>query len=179
MSKKQKEEQAKQLKQPKPKPSERTLEREGYNPTIEMIDDSERTLQRESEKSIEQKHYQDERTIVLDEGRTRKPTTLNQEPTLKDIFKQIMEGGGDIFKQPEKPESVVSTQPLQAKAQVKRIQKKEDVNYSQKSNIRSQEMLKPKVRTRHRTSQIWRTTSLKDMIIVKTILDTPYIDKNY
>jgi hypothetical protein len=178
MSKKQKEEQAKQATQAKPKSNERSLDREGHNPTIEMIDDSERSLERDSEKSIEHRHYPDERTIVINDGRGA-PHSNPQEPTLKDIFKQIMDGGGDIFKQPEKPKAVIPTQPLQTKKPVKRIQQQEDINYAQKSNIRSKEKHYPKSNTRGRTKQIWKNTSLKDMIIVKTILDTPYIDKNY
>lgn len=177
MSKKQKEEQAKQATQVKPKHHERSLDKEGHNPTIEMIDDSERSLERESEKSIEHRHFPEERTVVLNDGRVPQPSS--QEPTLKDIFKQLMDGGGDIFKQPEKPKAAAPAQPLQTKKPIKRIQQQEDVNYAQRSNIRSKEKNYPKSNTRQRTNQIWKNTTLKDMIIVKTILDTPYIDKNY
>lgn len=169
MAKKKKEEEAKKMTQSKPVPQS----------SPKKVNTPKRTINEPKAPPVweerNQHHLPEEKTIVL----TNEPSPTN-EPTLKDIFKQLLEGGGDIHKEPVKPKAepkpfldFESNRKSARKAFEARVEK----------TTQSQQQLKPLQvqvpKSQQKLQNVMRNTSLRDMVLAKAILDTPYINKDY
>lgn len=171
VSKKKKEEKAKSIVETKPIIPTQQPQRSSGNQKPISTQPSTKSVDRNFEK-----HRDVEQTVLVetDQGNTH---TLNNDPTFKDIFKSLMEGGGDMVKQAAKP--IVKPVEAVVKAQPKAVSSLRSTSNYKKADIKVQEKA-ASINHRKKTSKnIWRNTTLRDMVVVKTILDSPYIDKTH